>query len=85
MSTEEPTIESVVELVQAIVENAGSPLTIDADSTLLSSGAIDSLTVVELQGALESTYGIELPLADLGFDNADTPRQLLALVQSRRG
>jgi acyl carrier protein len=84
MSNESPTIGDVVELVQSIAENSGSPLTVEADTTLLSSGLIDSLAIVELQGALEASFGITLPLEELGFDNADTPEQLLTLVKSRQ-
>lgn len=58
-------------------------LVLGADTPLLSSGLIDSLSMEELAASLEQEFGVSLDVSDLGFDNADTPEQLLTLVRGR--
>jgi acyl carrier protein len=58
--------------------------TITADSPLLSSGAIDSLNFSNLLAFLESRFGVRLDLMDIGYDNFDTPSQMLQMIENGR-
>jgi len=49
---------------------------VTADTPLLSSGLVDSLRFAELVMLVEGSFAVTLELADLGYDNFDTPRQM---------
>jgi acyl carrier protein len=74
-------LDRMIALVRTVADAPRSP--IGADTPLLSSGLVDSLSMNELATVLEDAYGVPLDVAEFGFDNADTPRQLLTLVESR--
>jgi acyl carrier protein len=73
----------VVELVRSLVRPASGP--IDTDTPLLSTGIIDSFAVAELLEAFATELGIEVPIEELGVDNADTPLAMAALLNRHRG
>jgi acyl carrier protein len=54
-----------------------------ADTPLLSSGAIDSLGVLDLMMWLSEEFGIELGDEDFSADNIETPARLTAFVRGR--
>ncbi len=74
-------LDRIINRVQVIADAPGIAIT--PETPLLSSGLIDSLSMNELAVCLEQEFGVAMDVADLGFDNADTPAQLLALVESR--
>ena len=58
---------------------------LEADTPLLSSGAVDSLGVLDLMMWLGEEFGIALEDEDFSPDNIETPVRLAAFVRSRRG
>lgn len=57
---------------------------ISADEPLISSGLIDSFSLMDLALFVEDTYGVRIEDTELSADTFDTLEQLSALVQSRR-
>jgi acyl carrier protein len=74
----------VSEFVNAIRDEFLPGETITADSPLLSSGAIDSLNISALLAFLESRFGAQIDLMDIGYDNFDTPSQMLQMIENGR-
>jgi acyl carrier protein len=54
------------------------------DEALISSGLIDSMSLVDLAILVEDTYGVHIDDTELNADTFDTLAQLADLVQSRR-
>ena len=54
------------------------------DDSLLESGTIDSVGVMQLVGFLETTYGIKVQDEDLMPDNFDTLAAIAAFVTRRQ-
>ena len=77
--------ERALDRIIATVRNVANchAIVLGADTPLLSSGLVDSLSMEELAVSLEQEFGVRLDVSDLGFDNADTPAQLLTLVRDR--
>jgi acyl carrier protein len=48
---------------------------------LISSGILDSFRLSWLIGALETRLGISIDPGEIGVDNLDTPRQILAFIR----
>jgi len=57
--------------------------TIKPDEALISSGLIDSFSLVDLGLLVEDTYGVRIDDAELNADTFDTLEQLAALIRSR--
>ena len=55
-----------------------------ADQTLISSGLIDSFSLVDLALLVEDTYGVRIDDSELNADTFDTLEQLAALIRSRK-
>jgi len=58
--------------------------TIKPDEALISSGLIDSFSLVDLGLLVEDTYGVRIDDAELNADTFDTLEQLAALIRSRQ-
>ena len=58
---------------------------LDADEPLISSGLIDSFSLVDVALFVEETYGVRIEDTELNSQTLDTLRQLGALVDARRG
>jgi acyl carrier protein len=56
----------------------------DADAPLISSGAIDSLGVVELMAFLEERFSINLSEIELDESHFESVRSLAAFVEAQR-
>jgi acyl carrier protein len=54
------------------------------DEALISSGLVDSFSLVDLQLFIESTFGVLLHDTELNKETFDTLAQLARLVDSRR-
>ena len=58
--------------------------TIAADEALISSGLIDSFSLMDLALHVEDTFGVRIQDTELNADTFDTLNQLSALIQSRK-
>jgi len=57
---------------------------ISADELLLSSGLIDSFSLMDLALYVEDTFGVRIEDTELNADTFDTLNQLSALIDSRK-
>ena len=57
---------------------------IGRDQSLLESGTLDSVSVMQLVAFLETTYGITVPDEDMTPDNFDTIAAITAFVERRQ-
>jgi acyl carrier protein len=57
---------------------------IAADEKLISSGLIDSFSLMDLALFVEDTYGVRIEDTELNADKFDSLNQLAALVESRK-
>lgn len=58
--------------------------TLRADEPLLSSGLIDSFSLVDLALLVEDTYGVRIDDTELNADTFDTLEQLAAIIRARQ-
>jgi acyl carrier protein len=58
---------------------------IEADEPLITSGLIDSFSLVDLAIIVEDLFGVRIDDTELNADTFDTLQQLADLVESRRG
>ncbi len=58
---------------------------IAADEALISSGLIDSFSLVDLALMVEDTFGVRIQDTELNAEFFDSLNQLAALIESRRG
>jgi acyl carrier protein len=57
---------------------------IKADEALISSGLIDSFSLVDLALLVEDNYGVQIDDTELNADTFDTLEQLVILIQSKQ-
>jgi acyl carrier protein len=57
---------------------------ISADEPLLSSGLIDSFSLMDVALFVEDTYGVRIEDTELNADTFDNLTQLAALIDSRK-
>ncbi len=57
---------------------------IEPDEALISSGLIDSFSLVDLALLVEDTFGVRIDDAELNAQSFDSLNQLAALIESRR-
>ena len=57
---------------------------ITADEPLLSSGLIDSFSLMDVALYVEDTFGVRIEDTELNADTFDTLTQLAALIESRK-
>lgn len=57
---------------------------IQADEKLISSGLIDSFSLMDLALFVEDTYGVRIEDTELNAETFDTLNQLEALIHARR-
>jgi acyl carrier protein len=77
----------LTELTGEISRLIAKTLLVEVDSPeddLLSSGIVDSLTLVQLLVSLEDYYGLQIPLQDLEIDDLRSISSLARLVNSRQ-
>jgi len=55
-----------------------------ADQPLISSGLINSLSLVDLALFVEDTYGVQIDDTELNAETFDTLEELASLIQSRK-
>lgn len=54
------------------------------DAALISSGLVDSFSLVDLSLYIEDTYGVRIDDTELNADTFDTLEQLANLIRSRQ-
>lgn len=57
---------------------------IDEDAALISSGLIDSFSLVDLALFVEDTFGVRIEDTELNAQSFDNLRQLAALIRARQ-
>ena len=57
---------------------------ITADESLISSGLIDSFSLMDLALYVEDTFGVRIEDTELNADTFDNLTQLAALIESRK-
>ncbi len=57
---------------------------VSPDEALISSGLIDSFSLMDLALFVEDTYGVRIEDTELNADKFDSLRQLAALIESRQ-
>ena len=57
---------------------------ISPDEPLISSGLIDSFSLMDLALFVEDTYGVRIEDTELNADKFDSLNQLAALIESRK-
>ena len=57
---------------------------IGADEALLSSGLVDSFSLMDVALYVEDTFGVRIEDTELNADTFDTLTQLAALIDSRK-
>ncbi len=83
-------MESLQEIEKLLTERIKNDLLKDpgcqigADEPLISSGRIDSLSLVDLALLVEEDFGVHLDDSELNTDYFDTIHQLAELIQSRK-
>ncbi|HSM25905.1 MAG TPA: acyl carrier protein [Anaerolineaceae bacterium] len=58
--------------------------TIKPDESLISSGLVDSFSLVDLALLVEDEFGVQIDDTELNADSFDTLKQLAALIQSKQ-
>jgi acyl carrier protein len=58
---------------------------IQPEEALISSGLIDSFSLVDLALYIEDTFGVHIADTELNAETFDTLGQLVALIQQRQG
>lgn len=69
-------------IARELVKQPG--LSIDADEALISSGLIDSFSLVDLALYVEDTFGVRIDDTELNADTFDSLNQLAALISQRQ-
>ena len=74
--------ETIVGIVQAVARMK-TPLAIGPDTSLFDSGILDSFALPELVSALERTFGIAIPDADLTAQTFESVNRIVSYIQRR--
>ncbi|HTX79989.1 MAG TPA: acyl carrier protein [Longilinea sp.] len=69
-------------IAEKIIKQPGKVL--KTDQALISSGLIDSFSLVDLALLVEDTYGVRIDDSELNADTFDTLEQLATLIRSRK-
>lgn len=84
MSTPELETKVTTLVAATIEESSGRAVTLESETELLSSGLLDSLTVLQLFVALQDEFGVELDVDDLTEASFGTPRAIAGLIEDRQ-
>lgn len=71
-------------IIALLRQVAGKPIDPSPEESLFESGLLDSFTLTDLVGALESEFGIRIPDSDLSPRKFDTVERIAAYVASKR-
>ena len=73
----------ISQVSRLIAENLFLEVT-SPEEDLLSSGAIDSLSLIQLLVTLEEYFGVRIPLAELEIEDLRTVQSIARLIESYR-
>jgi acyl carrier protein len=71
-------------IIALLRQVAGKPIDPSPEESLFESGLLDSFTLTDLVGALETEFGIRIPDSDLSPRKFDTVERIEAYVASKR-
>jgi acyl carrier protein len=77
----QPQISSLV--TRVIRENTGQDVSLTAEAPLISSGYLDSISMVSLVIALQDAFAVQLEMEDMVVENFENVRAISALVERR--
>ncbi len=79
-------IDDIVQKLSAYIaeEFLDQPRRLLPDEPLISSGLIDSFSMINVATFVERTFGVHLADTELNADHFDTIKQLASLIQSRQ-
>jgi acyl carrier protein len=75
--------QEIRQLVSELVPNGGSS-TLQDDTSLRSSGILDSMGLLRLVGMVEEKFGIEVSAYEAGIENFDRIDDIAAFVERKR-
>ena len=67
-------------VTRVILESTGRDLTLEVDEPLISSGHLDSMSMVSLVIAMQSELGVELDVTHMNAENFESIRAITELV-----
>ncbi|MEM1416585.1 MAG: phosphopantetheine-binding protein [Myxococcota bacterium] len=70
-------------LESTIQDSSGRDVTLEAETPLLDSGYLDSLTLLRVLVELQEAFGVELDVGDLTEESFATPQAVAELVEAR--
>ncbi len=70
-------------VTRVILDNTGREVTPAPDDSLIQSGHLDSMTMVNLVIAIQSEFGVVLDMTDMSVENFDSVTRIANLVSSR--
>ena len=76
--------ETVLEYVIDEYVDEDDDIEVEADTALISSGLVDSFSMVSLKAFLERTYDIKIPDEDASPEAFDTVNSIVGIVEKYR-
>ena len=77
-------IQTILEYVKREYIEQGGDDDVGVDTPLISSGIVDSFSMVSLKVFIEKTYGIRIPEREATPEAVDSGRRIVALVERLR-
>ena len=76
-----PSLERILALISATIqETTGRALELTPETSLVASGYLDSMSMVQLVVAMQAEFGVELEVADLTAENFESARTIWGLL-----
>ena len=72
-------------VVDEYIDEDDDDIEVDCDTPLISSGIVDSFSMVSLKAFLEKKYSIRIPDEDATPEAFDTVNKIVELVQKHQG
>jgi D-alanine--poly(phosphoribitol) ligase subunit 2 len=76
------THDKILTILQGVAQSK-EPIAIGPDASLFDAGVLDSFRLLDLVLALEETFGLKIPDADLTAQKFESVNRIAAYVQSR--
>ena len=70
-------------VVRVIRESSGREVALLDEDALISTGYLDSMTMVSLIIELQTEFGVQFEVSDMSVENFESVRAISKLVQSR--
>ena len=70
-------------VVRVIRESSGREVALLHEDALISTGYLDSMTMVSLIIELQTEFGVQFEVSDMSVENFESVRAISKLVQSR--